>query len=274
MDSNRVTAGNPTPVGTCIHTIKGLPYTNPYGVLGTRAPFSPAQEFNIRARYDFNINDYKPFVWAGANHIGAMANQPANYPPPDNPPTTTLSFFTMPGYTTYDAGAGVAKDNWTVQVVANNLSNSNASQFTSTGQFIESQVPLRPRTVMFQMNMKFGGETPAAPTPPPAAPPPPPAPSATATATAAAAAPTASPCRSGGSAARRDLRDELGEAAPGIGLDSGGCRREDRALPLLARRYSRLHGLDGYGEYNQKLSERRANAVKDYLESHGVPRVS
>ena len=23
-------------------------------------------EFNIRARYDFNINEYKPFVWAGA----------------------------------------------------------------------------------------------------------------------------------------------------------------------------------------------------------------
>jgi OmpA-OmpF porin, OOP family len=27
----------------------------------------------------------------------------------------------------------------------------------------------------------------------------------------------------------------------------------------------------GKAEYNQKLSERRANSVKDYLESHGVP---
>ena len=27
----------------------------------------------------------------------------------------------------------------------------------------------------------------------------------------------------------------------------------------------------GKPEYNQKLSERRANSVKDYLESHGVP---
>jgi OOP family OmpA-OmpF porin len=27
----------------------------------------------------------------------------------------------------------------------------------------------------------------------------------------------------------------------------------------------------GTPEYNQKLSERRANAVKDYLEAHGVP---
>jgi outer membrane protein OmpA-like peptidoglycan-associated protein len=27
----------------------------------------------------------------------------------------------------------------------------------------------------------------------------------------------------------------------------------------------------GKPEYNQKLSERRANAVKDYLEAHGVP---
>src|SRR6202041_2664268 len=64
LQSNIASAGNPTPVGECIHTIKGNPYTNPYGVLGTRSPFSPAQEWNIRARYDFNINEYKPFVWA------------------------------------------------------------------------------------------------------------------------------------------------------------------------------------------------------------------
>jgi hypothetical protein len=91
----------------------------------------------------------------GANHIGSMANQPANYPPPANPPTTTLSLYQMPGYTTYDGAVGVAKDNWIVQCIANNFTNSNASQFTSSGQFIESEVPVRPRTVMFQVNMKF-----------------------------------------------------------------------------------------------------------------------
>ena len=138
---------------------------------------------------------------------------------------------------------GVAKDNWTVSGHRRTICrNSNASQFTSTGQFIESEVPVRPRTVMFQMNMKFGGETPAAPTPPPggcaaaAA-----ASAATATAAAASAAAPAASAGAGGSAPGRDLRDELGEAAAGIGLDSGRRRHADRALPLLARRHSRLH---------------------------------
>ncbi len=50
---------NPTPLGQCITQINGLPYTNPYGQLGTRAPFSPAVEFNVRARYDWELDKYK-----------------------------------------------------------------------------------------------------------------------------------------------------------------------------------------------------------------------
>ena len=54
----------------------------------------------------------------------------------------------MPAYTTYDASIGVAKDNWTVQVTGSNITNSDASTLTSSAQFIESQVPLRPRVLM------------------------------------------------------------------------------------------------------------------------------
>jgi len=46
----------------------------------------------------------------------------------------------QPGYTTYDASAGIAKDNWTVEAYGTNLSNSNASTFTSSAQFIKSEV--------------------------------------------------------------------------------------------------------------------------------------
>ena len=153
--SNRATATNPTPLGTCITQINGVPYANPYGEVGARAPFSPAAEFNLRARYDWAFNEYKPFVWAGANHIGSMNNEPANYPLPSNPPSTTVSLYNMPAYTTYDAALGVAKDNWVAQIIGNNLTNSNASTFTSSAEFIESQVPLRPRVLMVQVNMKF-----------------------------------------------------------------------------------------------------------------------
>jgi outer membrane receptor protein involved in Fe transport len=88
-----------------------------------------------------------------------MRNEPASFPngnlPQFNPPTTTLLLYTMPAYTTYDAAIGVAKDNWTAQIVGSNLTNSDASTFTSSGQFIKSEVPLRPRVVMGQIGFKF-----------------------------------------------------------------------------------------------------------------------
>ena len=55
LPSNRPTAGNPTPLGQCISVVKENTYTNPYGVLGTRPPFSPPWMFNVRARYDWSM---------------------------------------------------------------------------------------------------------------------------------------------------------------------------------------------------------------------------
>jgi iron complex outermembrane receptor protein len=157
--SNNPTATNPTPLGTCITQIKNAPYTSPFGQQGSSPPFSPALQFNLRARYDFRFGDYKPWVGVGANHIGTMANEPSSYAngnsPAENPPTTTLARYIQPGYTTYDATVGVAKDNWTVQFTGNNLSNSDASTFTSSGGFIKSEVPLRPRVLTFGFGYKF-----------------------------------------------------------------------------------------------------------------------
>jgi hypothetical protein len=103
--------------------------------------------------------DYKPFVMVGANHVGSMRNQPASFPdgnlPQYNPPTTTLLKYTMPGYTTYDAAIGVSKDSWTAQVTGSNITNSNASMNTSSGQFIKTVVPLRPRVLTLQFGYKF-----------------------------------------------------------------------------------------------------------------------
>jgi iron complex outermembrane recepter protein len=159
LSSNRPTATNPTALGTCITQINGAPYTNPYGVLGTSPAFSPPLQFNLRARYDMQFRDYKTFVTVGANHIATMRNEPASYPNGDSAaeaiPTTTLLLYTMPGYTTYDAAIGVAKDNWTAQVTGNNLSNSVASTNTESGQFIKSEVPLRPRVLTLTLGYKF-----------------------------------------------------------------------------------------------------------------------
>jgi outer membrane receptor protein involved in Fe transport len=157
--SNRVSPYNPTPIGQCITTVKGLPYTNPYGVLGTRPPFSPPWMFNVRAHYDWTAGEYKPFAWVGASHVGPQSNEPQSFPsgndPAQNPPTTTLLRYDIPGYTTYDAALGVSRDNWTAQITGSNLTNKYGPSNISSGQFIRSEIPLRPRVLMAQFNLKF-----------------------------------------------------------------------------------------------------------------------
>ena len=161
LPSNRVSAGNPTPIGQCISVVKETTYTNPYGEIGTRPPFSPPWMFNLRARYDWSANGgYKPFAWVGASHIGPQSNEPQSFPdgnvPPNSiNPTTTLLRYEIPGYTTYDAAFGVAKDAWTLQISGSNLSNQYGPTNLSSGQFIRSEIPLRPRVLIAQFGWKF-----------------------------------------------------------------------------------------------------------------------
>ncbi len=149
--------GGPNPVGGCITQIRGQPYTNPYGVLDTSPAYSPPLQFNLRARYDWMAGDYKAFANIGANHVASMRNEPASFPDGNAQaiPNTTLLRYTMPGYTTYDAAVGVAKDNWTAEVSAANLTNSDASLNTNSAQFIKEEVPVRPRVITFQVGYKF-----------------------------------------------------------------------------------------------------------------------
>lgn len=122
--------------------------TNPLGELNSRPAFSPAVEFSLHARYDVKLlDDYLGFVTVGASHIGTMNNEPVGYPAPTVPAGSTREFFVQPGYTTYDASIGVSKDRWTATFYGQNLSNSDASTYTSSAQYIEMEVPLRPRVL-------------------------------------------------------------------------------------------------------------------------------
>jgi iron complex outermembrane recepter protein len=160
--SNKV-AQNPTPIGSCITQVwspslsQNVPLQNPLGTEGANPAFSPTIEYNLRARYDWHINDYKMFFSVGAQHVGDMQNEPSSFQSGAGVtvPTTTWLRYEQPAYTTYDASLGIAKDQWYVQAFGTNLSNSDASLFTSSGQFIESQVPLRPRVLGVKVGMKF-----------------------------------------------------------------------------------------------------------------------
>jgi iron complex outermembrane receptor protein len=160
--NNPAASGDPdgAQLGQCITEVKGKPYTNPFGLLGTRPAFSPAVEFNLRARYDWTFgNGYRPYLQVGVSHVGDMSNQPASYVSGDiasevNPTTTRLRY-DQPSYTTYDAAIGIAKDNWTLKLYGENLGNSDASLFTTSAQFIKAEVPLRPRIINLVMGYKF-----------------------------------------------------------------------------------------------------------------------
>jgi iron complex outermembrane recepter protein len=163
--NNASTKNNPTPAGSCvvINSAAG-PIPNALGAYGAPPAFSPPLMFNLRARYDWETSGYKPFVWAGASHVGPMTNNPRNYFSGTNPlyanpggtgPITTLLLYDIPGYTTYDAAIGTSKDNWTAQLTGSNLGNNYGPSNVTSGQFIKAEIPLRPRVLMFLVSYKF-----------------------------------------------------------------------------------------------------------------------
>ena len=151
--------GSPN-LGQCITSVKGKPFANPFGVKGGVSAFSPKVQANLRARYDWQVNDFKMFATGGVNYTSEMFNQPANYTPGGTPseipvPDTTYLRYKLPAYATVDGSLGVGRDNWTLQVFGSNLFDSRASTFTTSAQFIKAEVPLRPRTVGLKITDAF-----------------------------------------------------------------------------------------------------------------------
>jgi iron complex outermembrane receptor protein len=149
--------------GKCINEIyqKGVganePFQNPFGLIGSSPAFSPKYQANLRARYDWMIGDYNAFAMFGGNYMGSMYNQPATYLSGNGVliPNTTYLRYLQPAYMTFDASMGVAIKQWTAQIFGENLFDSHASTFTSSAQFIKSEVPLRPMVAGIKIGYKF-----------------------------------------------------------------------------------------------------------------------
>ena len=133
------------------------PVTNPFGPIGSPSANAPPLQFSLRARYEWSIAGYSPFVQFGATHSGHSFTQAGSNPTiaQAGAVSTGRLRFENPAYSTYDASFGVAKDAWFVTVYAENLSNSNASTFVSTDQFIVAETPLRPRVLGASIAYKF-----------------------------------------------------------------------------------------------------------------------
>ena len=120
------------------------PIVNVFGLSGSPLAQSPLFQGNIRARYEMPIGEYKAFGQVGAQVTGSMFSS-----------VGTVDNYYLPGYTTFDAAAGFAKDAWNVQFFAQNLGNKVASTYTSAAQFIVTETVLRPRIAGVKFGYKF-----------------------------------------------------------------------------------------------------------------------
>ncbi|MBC2651297.1 TonB-dependent receptor [Novosphingobium flavum] len=148
-------------VGKCItqFTSQGVtaPFANPFGQVGGVGAFSPEFQGSLQGRYEWMVGSNLAHIAVGMTHVGKMFNQPSSYTSGAGVliPTSTLLRYEQPAYTTFDLSVGLTRDNWRAEVFVSNLTNSQASTFTSAAQYIKMQTPLRPRVISFKVGTSF-----------------------------------------------------------------------------------------------------------------------
>jgi iron complex outermembrane receptor protein len=130
---------------------------NPYGPSGGPSANSPPLQFNLRLRYQWTMNSYNTFAQAGATHTAHSYTQSSANPTLSSGSnvSTTLLRFENPPISQFDASVGVAKDAWTTEFYAQNLTNVIKSTFTSTNQFVPAETITRPRVLGVKFGYKF-----------------------------------------------------------------------------------------------------------------------
>jgi outer membrane receptor protein involved in Fe transport len=134
-----------------------LSVQNPYGPPGGPSANSPPMQFNVRVRYEWPISSYNAFVQAGATHTAHSFTQSSANPTLSSGSnvSTTLLRFENPPITQYDASAGIARDAWSAELFAQNLTNVIKSTFTSTNQFVVAESITRPRLLGVKIAYRF-----------------------------------------------------------------------------------------------------------------------
>jgi outer membrane receptor protein involved in Fe transport len=125
---------------------------NPFGALGSPLAQSPPFSGSIRIRYEMPVGAYTAFYQVAANH------QAGSYSSTDKLTKTlqgeSVAFYD-PGFTTYDASVGVSRDDWTVQLYGQNLSDVHASLYSSYNDFVKAETVNRPRVLGVSFTYHF-----------------------------------------------------------------------------------------------------------------------
>jgi len=132
------------PLSTFYQNGVATPLQNVYGSKGSSLANSPPFEASARARYDWEWGTYLPYVQVGLQHQSHSQSAAGN-----------VESYDQPAWTTWDLGAGVAKDNWTVALLGSNIGNTNKSLFTTSRQWILTETPMRPRVLELTFGYSF-----------------------------------------------------------------------------------------------------------------------
>jgi outer membrane receptor protein involved in Fe transport len=122
---------------------------------GIGSPLANAPPFqgNLRLRYEVPMFNYMWHLQAGAQHTDhsyADVIDVGTIAPPD---------YELAPYTTYDAAAGVARDAWSAEFFADNLTDTRAQLFISSASFQTLTTTNRPRVMGVRFSYKFGGKS-------------------------------------------------------------------------------------------------------------------
>jgi outer membrane receptor protein involved in Fe transport len=103
------------------------------------------------------VNSFNAFAQAGVTHTGHSFTQSGSNPPlsANGNVSTTQLRFENPAISQFDASMGIAKDAWTAELYAQNLTNEIKSVFTSSTQFVPAEVITRPRVLGVKFAFKF-----------------------------------------------------------------------------------------------------------------------
>jgi outer membrane receptor protein involved in Fe transport len=134
----------------------GQPITDPrigqpFGTVGSPLAQSPPFEATLRIRYDYPINEYNTFVQVGGQHQAHSISATSRTSVPNQPGYA----YDEPGFSTYDASGGVAKDNWIVQLYGENITDVRADLYENPNQFVDAKTVNRPRTAGVRFTYKF-----------------------------------------------------------------------------------------------------------------------
>jgi len=117
---------------------------SPFGEPGSSLAQSPPFQASLRARYEFELGDYKAFAQIGGTHQAHALSA-----------TGSIKAFDESGFSTYDASLGVARDAWTAQFYGQNLTDTRANLFENYNQFVNAETINRPRTMGVKISYKF-----------------------------------------------------------------------------------------------------------------------